>query len=250
MWAIRSFDTFWRNVVRAMNDAKRAPPNAEDSLLPDTHPHVQKVLSSKLGKSPGGWEPGTVDIHQKHYASKGIRFGTLKPDQDTSSSPWHSTLSAREKDVCVFTRAFHPGKHAVDVGQSIYRSVHSSEVRGAIVGPTSLPGSKVWWFSRCRLQTGLESFAMTGFPIVKYPDLIEKYSDEFLADLAGNAFSGTIIVALVGILTALLPWTDSDREEEEQDSSADTSDVEQEAGVSQAMAALQRLKRKPAVAAT
>ena len=75
-----------------------------------------------------------------------------------------------------------------------------------VASPAILPSSKLWWIPRQRFQIGFESLAIQGFPIAKRPDLVEKYDDKFLQDLAGNAFSGTVVVAIMAAIVLFTPW--------------------------------------------
>jgi len=108
--------------------------------------------------------------------------------------------------VCVFNHNFHAGAEGCDVSQSIYRAALSSKVGSSTVAPAILPGSKVWWYPKARLQLGIESLSMAGFPIWRRDDLIQKYDDELLQSLAGNAFSGTVVAALLGAFMVATPW--------------------------------------------
>lgn len=58
-----------------------------------------------------------------------------------------------------------------------------------------------------RLNLGREALLWQGFPLKEVEDkVLDSHTDAFLGDLGGNAFSSTVVVALLcGILTAL-PW--------------------------------------------
>ena len=79
MFEIKNYDAFFKFFVHMLKRAQRAPPDALDALLPNDHPLVKKELATLLQAPSAGapWEPGSLDIHQKHYQSKNIRFGSL-----------------------------------------------------------------------------------------------------------------------------------------------------------------------------
>ena len=209
---IKSLDAYFKNFVLMLDRAKRDPPSATDCLLPDNERLVKEQLELRQNKPHVAWEPGSIEIHQKHYATKGLRWGSLRPNSRTQNSAWFATLTARGKDTLVCNMHLYPHEDAFDIGQSIYRVPHSSKFGAcdAVVGPALLPGAVVWWASRGRLQIGYEALMFTGFPVAKHLDLIKRFPNDFLMSLAGNAFSGTIVTAIFAVLVAFTPWAQAE----------------------------------------
>ena len=71
---------------------------------------------------------------------------------------------------------------------------------------------------------GREAISLRAFPIGRYPEeVIERHGDNLLADLAGNAFTGTVVLAIISAAMQVLPWVSaaSSAAEDELASSAD-----------------------------
>ena len=174
MFEIKNYDAFFKLFVHMLKRAQRAPPEALDALLPNDHPFGKKELATLLQAPSAGapWEPGSLDIHQKHYQSKNMRFSSLQFDA-SEESEWLEVLTARERDCLLFKKSFFVADAAHDLNQSIGRDCRSSVVAGKTLSPAILPSSKLWWIPRQRFQIGFESLAIQGFPIAKRPDLVE-----------------------------------------------------------------------------
>ena len=204
--AIPSFDMYFKTFVKMMTRAKRRPPSVLECLLPDDHELVAAQLKSRQDKPHADWEKGSIKIHQDHYASKGLRWGSLEPTEATAASPWLKTLTAREQDCLICNMHLFPEVGGFDVSQSIYRKYQSLTVHGVTVSPAMIPKAVLWWVSRARLQIGYESMVLAGFPVARHRGLVDKHGDEVLKDLAGNCFSGTLIVAIFLAFCVLTPW--------------------------------------------
>ena len=203
-------DLYFKNFLLLLGRAQRDPPSALDVLLPPDNEVVAEWLLTRQGKRTAGWESGSIDIHQRHYAAKGLRWGSLQPDTSTQRSTWFGTLTAREKDCLVCSMHMYPEDEAFDISQSIYRVPKSSTLRsrqgvGFVVGPAILPRALVWWRKEARLQLGFESLMLAGFPIARRPDLSRQFSNEQLQNLAGNCFSAMIITAIFACYLAVTP---------------------------------------------
>ena len=96
---------------------------------------------------------------------------------------WAMLVNNRKRDD-------EPKIEFVDVSQTITRAPHSCSEQI----PTILPGSRFWSLSRQRLVTGVELMALQGLDFVA--DRVEMSSMQ-LADLAGNAFSGPTVLAVL-----------------------------------------------------
>ena len=75
-----------------------------------------------------------------------------------------------------------------------------------------LPKHLLWDYSRARLVTGLESMMIIGFPRESLKNALEHgFTDANLKELAGNAFTGQVVAAVLLSLIASIPlnWVQS-----------------------------------------
>lgn len=163
---------------------------------------LERRQQSALGDSSATW----VDMHKEFFKSKGISYQHIKPSRDLSQNEWFSMLPMREKE-CLCWGLSRPLKEAatvltcIDVTQRIDRQICSWDFHL----PTLTPGSKLWLAS-CdaddrkensnpkRFLTGWEALQAQGYPMAWLQGL--EFSDPQMADLAGNAFTSTILLAL------------------------------------------------------
>ena len=96
--------------------------------------------------------------------------------------------------------------------QTIERVPHSIIARRGEVLPTITPGARLWNYQRGRLLTGWEKLLLQGIPWGAMP-CPEAVTEAQAADLAGNAFAGTIACALsMAVFAALVPPCEEDEE--------------------------------------
>lgn len=90
-----------------------------------------------------------------------------------------------------------PEEEVLDLGQSIHRVPHCTNAV-----PCILPNSILWLRRRFRVVEPNEALVLQGFPLLSYQQLASWSSAE-LMDLAGNAFCGENVIAiLIAALTA------------------------------------------------
>ena len=156
---------------------------------------------------------------------KGIDPRKLAVPDRIQASPWFSTLGKREQMGVAYNVAAHPSVTSLDVYQSADRMFKGySRILTPIV-----PSSKIFLTSgECRLVTGVERLVLQGFWEDIVLDILnrehgEGFSDTALRDLAGNAWTGTVFVAvLIGLLVRVpLP-----RRMEEQGPPADVEELD------------------------
>jgi site-specific DNA-cytosine methylase len=229
-WRPRSFavaehESFFGKMSMLIEKMKRSPPSFPDCLLPDDAPEVLRELDHRLQSPPKCWDSSTIDLHRKAWKSKAGRWGVFKPDQADVRSPWFQAMCFRERD-CL---AFHQHRYRKEdhkavvatVGQSItYETGSDLAPNGALILPTLTPKGKPWVSiagsnphcrsdrSIHRFMHGAEELMYQGFPIFhpRFRPMIQDKSSAFLADLAGNAFPGTVIGA---IMVAFFFWQSS-----------------------------------------
>ena len=193
----------------------------------------------------------------KIFQDAHLRWGHAQCRKLTMASPGFSTLSEREVDVLVFWQhkkaelyKTSTGLLCADIGQSIerVRSLAASEDNINYL-PTILPGSKLWLsatdsFAKKQRDAGQpfverllieEALRLQGFHTHKYPHLRAKQdnSQSLMLDMAGNMFSGTVILSVLAVHVIATKWNIANNKAEV----TDITDVES------ALRALNSLKR-------
>ena len=210
---IRDYDLFFKHVGRFLDIFKMKCPSILDVLLPDSHPWVARELERRQGRPAKGWDSSSISIHRVEWQKQGLRWQAVQAAAEDSSSPWFETLCARQRDNLAFHQVKNKGADAAssgrlmgaDLGQSISRISSTTRARtGQIVAPTLLPGSFLWLSSRTptrapRPLLGVEALSAQGWPALqtRWKDMVGEQPSAFLANLAGNAFPGTVVMALV-----------------------------------------------------
>ena len=108
-------------------------------------------------------------------------------------------------------KARYPDTRAVDVSQSVYRIPHSKPRGdgGPHIIDTLTGRSKILILGeRYRLLTGAEAMRLQSFPDMnpRYKELMDKTHPRVLHDLAGNAMTGTVVLAFLCSLIQCVPW--------------------------------------------
>ena len=237
-WRPRSFsvvehESFFNKMTMLIEKMKRGPPSFPDCLLPDDAPEVLRELDHRLSTEPKGWDSSTIDLHRKAWKTKAGRWGLYKPDRDDIESPWFMSMCFRERDCLAYHQYGHKKDYdhkavVATVGQSItYQNGSDLAPNGALILPTLTPKGKPWVSlarsnPNCRgdravhrFMLGSEELMFQGFPIFhpRFRPMIQDKPNAFLADLAGNAFPGTVIGAImVAFFFAIESMTDDDKE--------------------------------------
>lgn len=78
------------------------------------------------------------------------------------------------------------------------------------ISPALLPTQQIWiespFVATPRLLLGRESLCLQGFPVGLRPGLLTEFPEALMADLAGNAMSLPIVLALCMSAIAAMPW--------------------------------------------
>ena len=226
-----------QTAVRAMMSMAKGfsmekPWSLDEFLLPEDHPAVQAELTRKTNAgSPGNGE-NWKQKHKDFLKKKGVAWNLLQLPPEILASPWIHRLTARERETLAYglmvaeqkqfslsgrktneaNEADAPAALAVDVSQRIDRC----RIAVGNVLHTMVPGQKTWIITKNsdglieknRLLLGCEALALQGFPLTA-----SSFSEAQQQDLAGNAFSATIALALLlGVYTHLPPfvWVETD----------------------------------------
>lgn len=211
------------------------PWSLERFLLPEDHPAVQAELARKTNAGNPGNGENWKQRHKDFFQKKGIAWNLLQLPPEIMASPWISRLTARERETLAYglmvaeqkqfslcsaaekktneaKEAGAPAALAVDVSQRIDRC----RIAVGSVFHTMVPGQKTWIITKNsnglieknRLLLGCEALALQGFPLTA-----SSFSEGQQQDLAGNAFSATIVLALLlGVYIHLPPfvWVETD----------------------------------------
>ena len=110
-----------------------------------------------------------------------------------SEKPWNESMGALARDI----------------SQSPYRIRYSKFANGLHVAGTQKPDQVVMLdVQPRRLQLGLESMLIQGFPVYKFPETVASVSDHTLMNLAGNSFAASVPLAILLCLFESAGWHD------------------------------------------
>ncbi len=187
------------------------PIGLDHFLLPDNHPWVKAELASR--QAPSRSRKGTNQADQAEWMSVEVRLGThscrsvLEGSSwgsaawpDDSGNPdaraWFETLTRREQQSLMSHMSSLRGDlrdHClIDVSQSVERRTMSKDARFA---NCVTPQSRWWHSGRHRLVLGAEKMLLQGLMV--NPEQLQKFSNSFHNDIAGNAFSGPDVAKVV-----------------------------------------------------
>ena len=205
---------------------QRRPCGVEALLLPDDDPHVEKELLKRIiaGKTS---EPETWKLkHLKFYSNIRLPMGTPSPHNATASSPWYATLTGCQRSTLIFQhhkiQSSDPKRTAqdrcpilmLDVDQSPERTFRSTSIpfspfRTITIAPCMTPHQKLWIHrpdGQERLLLGREALVLLGFPVRLVEEQLDQVTDAFQHDLAGNAMSFLVLLAVAQSAFASLHW--------------------------------------------
>ncbi len=195
---------------------QRCPPCVSEVLLPDDDPAVARELARSLA-SPGHrnalgeW----TNHHVKEYQASGLRWAAHGPSPRVLGSPWFQVLSQREQQTLSYWSAQCPDKIMFNLSQSLARVPMSHKEGGTTerhVAPCMLPRQTMWvdhpGMKAPRLLLGREALALQGFPIARCKETADENSERFMQDLAGNAMSLPVALAILMSALMALPWAD------------------------------------------
>lgn len=233
----KSFDMFGSLVASCL----RSPPCAKELLLDSTSTEVNEFLeerkrhraaqASKTQKSASSW----TDQHMKFAEAEGLRWGQPHPES-LKVNEWFQTLTAREQDLLVLSRAQAPEAGFRNLSQSIGREYSMSFCKETKkhVAPTMLPGQLFFLdlLKPPRLMLGQEALLFQGFPALGFLSSVEEegvnvfeeleerdvgskkrkrlgqprkwLTENLMSDLAGNAMALPVLLAIVQSAVASL----------------------------------------------
>jgi site-specific DNA-cytosine methylase len=231
---IADYTSFFDKVGKVLDILKMHPPSLNETMFDETDRRVQAVLENKLKTIPSeGLTSKVMDSHRAAWKKVGMRFttGSKLVREADGKSPWWGTLCLRKRACLEYHQHIRASRLKIndndqarkrsarfavaDLSMSIEKtSTGLCTQEGKLVSCTLLPRSDVY----VSIQTGDAIYAdrdihrpligeeflmLNGFPTrdARYSTLVDNHSNTFLAELGGNAFASTVIIALV---TALL----------------------------------------------
>ena len=140
--------------------------------------------------------------HQAEFAKAGLRWGHEEAPVEVRNSPWYQALPPRDQDLILFTILTSPDAVSLDTSQSLGR--HRVRKASQTTFPTVTPCEKRYMLDRQRLRTGYEALSLQAFPWQLCDVAVDCNT---LHSLAGNAWTGTVCMAVVFSMIMYLPWT-------------------------------------------
>lgn len=140
-------------------------------------------------KSNRWQEAKWIQLHMDLCEQKGIPWPPPIPAA-LKKNQWFLSAPRREQEIICFA-SLEPGCVWVDASQTATRARNSKSESC----PTLLPGCHLWHFPSGRFVTGKDMMRLQGFPTENMKGS-PNHSDSQLADLAGNAFSSSVALAV------------------------------------------------------
>lgn len=206
------------NIHAFVQKMKTGSTDFHDRMLDNTHPLVLQELARRQcsrKEETSGWESRFV----AHLRKTGTSMSDCYPPALVRASPWYSTIPDRGQQTMGYLIKMIPDWSVVDSSQDIRRPYHSSGSTMYALTTVVNP-----WVRRAnRPMIGVECLLLQGFPeevLMKRLDMAVTDNDStandpahvpythdlVLKDLAGNAFSAEVVLAvLAGLLTYAPP---------------------------------------------
>ena len=216
-----------------------SPDNLEDALVADED-EVFSEYCKALNRNVRETDPHWQEKHTAFIKSKGMSPEIWRIPEPHCSSHWVvEVMTRRERQNLAFAIAQNESKYprkvhgakfelnSVDVTPSIHRL--TTGMGG--IACSFIPNSKVYLMKQERFMLGKEAMQLHGYPTKRIIDNESKpdgtkttmFPNEFLFDLAGNMFTGTVYMAILLAALALMPRI---REPDSSESEPDASDAD------------------------
>ena len=221
----RSLSDTFQTLKAFVQVCQRRPPPAREVLLPDGHKDVQDELWRRITVESTEPERSWVAEHQQLYNLLRLPWGVDPMQPSTKASQWYSTLTRYQQSALVLHqyRLFLSQPTSTAIGQPISAQVpklmidlHPNASRaastsiddnGAEIAPCILPSQLMWLHLPMeRLMTGTEALLFQGFPLEQLPPTCGAGSNRLRQDLAGNAVSLPVMLALVLSSVHAVTW--------------------------------------------
>ena len=241
MFSIADYQSYFKHVEELVERVKLCGPGLGEILFPDSDQAVQGALEARQKQTQKSvLTSRTMNEHRAAWAVMGMRFttGVDRIAKADGSSPWYQSLCAAKQarlqyhqhvnavklreagkspdmDIELLRRLEATGA-VVDLHPSLsFMSAGVLSASSQLITPTILPDSDYYvsiartsclaygtpGVHRCIIS---EEMLMLNGWCTRLPRLnpvVAKRSNHFLADLGGNAFSSTVIAAMVCSIT-------------------------------------------------
>ncbi len=209
-FAMRPSAKVFAALKERLNQCQRQPPCLSQLLLATEDGCVEALLNARVAKGVRVSQYN-VSAVAKTYKAGGLRWGDAELNDDLPANIWYGTLPNSMQAVLKYSRAEQPSGQVLcrDISQSAARVRYSKLVDGRHVAMCQCPEQVVWLElpgKEPRLQLGLESLAIQGFPISKVPRLAQRTSDHMLMSLGGNMMASVLPLAILQSLFVSLAW--------------------------------------------
>ena len=117
-------------------------------------------------------------------------------------------------------QAICPQVRGTDIGRPIWRlRDHKEDTEGRFSVPCVMPKMKQWDYKEKRLYIGTELLLFQGFPIAtrNLRELSDGTPQRLQADLAGNAFASTVVMAALSAVVFGSSWSTSAASNQEEE---------------------------------
>lgn len=205
----RSIEVIFSTFRSFLKVCQRKPPCASKLLLPDSDPCVESELQRRLSK-PASRCTYDVNKYQAMFAAWGLRWGETQPPKELGDSPWWDTLTAGQKDSCLFSLATDDKSHLMrDVLWSCGKVRVSREGPTGHISFTVIPKQVVLLFppgATPRLQLGREAMLLQGFPLPQPESPMSCVPERMWQELAGNMVSLPCCMSILMAMLAAVDW--------------------------------------------
>ena len=208
----------------------------ESLLLPDEDRHVEQELlrQTTAGKTsqPGSWKLN----HHKAYSNIRLNVGTPSPHKATTSSSWLTNLTGCQRSTLISQQRKNSSSSCtalgqgaalgqerlrnqcrtllLDVDQSLeitfkITTINNGSSEAITIAHCMLHGQTLWVHAphgEERLLLGREALVLQAPPVALVEEQIDQVSDTFQHDIAGNAMSFLVLLAVVQSGFASLNW--------------------------------------------
>ena len=174
---------------------KSSPRPLGSMCLKDTDPRLQSELARRQESAKGDSHAGSTwfETHKNCLKTKGLSWQDVMPPKTLQENPWFKVLPSQEKQALSYAL-----QHAGDITSAdISQRIDCLSLGRDGVLPTITPHNRTWIVEQGRPLTGFEALGLQGFPMDILSSSEHCPSDPQLMDLAGNTFSGPVIMAVL-----------------------------------------------------
>ena len=201
-----AFDRVFQKAQQFLQCMTLDAPALHQCLMAADDPYVRRELDRRLAipmqatSSSQGW----TQKHQNFCRLHNLRW-PVHPSPQTLSSEWFGTLTGREAGTLGLVQRLYGEDVVTDVTQDLS---FGGRVTDWTRCNTVLPGTTYWiGGGLARIVTGYEALQrLQCWPLQAQPRVVETIEDSTLADLAGNAINGNVLVSIFSAVFFSVEW--------------------------------------------